>query len=238
MEGWRAKIGILVPAVNAVMEPDFNRLAQNGIAVLASRVGRQSPNVTVESQIEMLDHLDSAATLLAAAGIDLMVFGCTSSSFVQGVGGDKEIAERILRVTGVPAITTSTAVVEALRKLGVKRVSIFTPYLDEVNEREAEFFRGNGFEVLGVKGMQFQASAQNRSFPTEQIYREAKKADWPDSDALFISCTNFRALGAIEILERDLCKPVVSSNQASFWYALQVLNVHEPREGYGRLLKG
>ncbi|MHB1162332.1 MAG: maleate cis-trans isomerase family protein [Chloroflexota bacterium] len=237
MEGWRAKVGILIPAANAVMEPDFNRLAQNGIAIYASRVGRQSPNVTVESQIEMLDHLDSAATLLAAAGMDLMVFGCTSASFVRGVGGDAEIAERIERLTGVPAITTSTAVMEALRQLRVKTISIFSPYLDEVNEREAEFFRGNGFEVLGIKGMQFQASAQNRSFPTEQIYREARKADSPDSEALFISCTNFRALGAIELLERDLGKPVVTSNQASFWYALKALKLREPREGYGQLLR-
>lgn len=237
MEGWRAKIGILVPAVNAVMEPDFSRLARNGIAVFASRIGRQSPNVSVESQIEMLDHLDSAATLVAAAGVDLIVFGCTSSSFVRGVGGDTEIAERIKKLTGVDAITTSTAVAEALRHLGIQRVSIFTPYVDEVNEREAEFFKGNSFQVLNVKGMQFHASARNRSFPTEQLYREARAADHPESEGLFISCTNFRALGAIELLERDLGKPVVTSNQASFWYALRVLRLSEPIEGYGRLLR-
>lgn len=237
MEGWRAKIGILVPAVNAVMEPDFNRLARNGISVFASRIGRRSPDVSVESQIEMLDHLDSAAELLAAAGVDLMVFGCTSSSFVRGPGGDLEIAERVRRLTGVEAITTSTGVVEALRHLGISRVSVFTPYVDEVNEKERQFLAGNGLEVVSIKGMQFRTSAQNRAFPMEEIYREARRADSPKSEGLFISCTNFRALGAIDLLERDLGKPVVTSNQASFWYALQKLRVREPIDGYGQLLR-
>lgn len=59
--------------------------------------------------------------------------------------------------------------------------------------------------------------------------------DHPDATAIFISCTNFRSVGAIEALEDRLGKPVISAVQASFWHSLDVLDVNGAKPGYGRL---
>jgi len=54
---------------------------------------------------------------------------------------------------------------------------------------------------------------------------------------LFISCTNFRAIEVIGLLERETEKPVVTSNQAGLWCALRSLGITDPLAGYGRLLE-
>jgi maleate cis-trans isomerase len=72
--------------------------------------------------------------------------------------------------------------------------------------------------------------------PLEDVYRLARGADRPEADALYLSCTNFRTIGVLAALERDLGKPVVSAIQASFWHCLRLAGVGESVEGYGRLL--
>jgi maleate isomerase len=63
-----------------------------------------------------------------------------------------------------------------------------------------------------------------------------RAADHPAADAIFISCTNFRTIGVLAALERDLGKPVVSAIQASFWHCLRLAGVEDAIDGYGRLL--
>jgi maleate cis-trans isomerase len=40
----------------------------------------------------------------------------------------------------------------------------------------------------------------------------------------------------IEMLEHDLKKPVISSNQATMWQLLRMVQINEPIHGFGRLL--
>jgi maleate isomerase len=69
----------------------------------------------------------------------------------------------------------------------------------------------------------------------ERVYREARKLDHADADAVFISCTNYRTFEIIERLERDLDLPVVTSNQATLWNTLRRLSVEPPERAPGRL---
>ena len=69
-----------------------------------------------------------------------------------------------------------------------------------------------------------------------EVYKFAKKVFTPDSDGLFVSCTDFRAVEIVEKLEHDLGKPVVTANQATMWDVLRKLNIREPRAGFGKLM--
>ena len=55
------------------------------------------------------------------------------------------------------------------------------------------------------------------------------------ADTVFISCTGLRTIGAIEALEADLGRPVVSAIQATFWDALCIAKVHDVQPGFGSL---
>ena len=64
----------------------------------------------------------------------------------------------------------------------------------------------------------------------------AVAADHPEADGLFVSCTDFRAAQVIDEIEAKIGKPVVTSNQASFWQSVRKAGYEKPLSGFGRLL--
>ena len=51
MYGWRGRIGLMVPTGNSVMEPEFQRMAPDGVTTHANRV--ELKDVTTASLLEM-----------------------------------------------------------------------------------------------------------------------------------------------------------------------------------------
>jgi maleate isomerase len=138
--------------------------------------------------------------------------------------------------SGIPATTTSTALVKGLKALGVFRVSFATPYIDEVTQRGTEFLKSHGFDVVAQKGLGLRTDHEIGEVTLDTVYRLVKEVDRPEAQAVVISCTNLRTVGRIETMEHDLRKPVVSAIQASFWDCLRIAGVHETVAGFGRLL--
>lgn len=235
-ETFDARIGLLIPPPNIMMELEFNRWLPPNVAVNATRMYRSTSDVTVESLLEMARHANDAARLVAMTLPDVIMFGCTSGSLILGVGWDKEVASGIESTTGIRALTTSTAVIEALRTVEARRVAIATPYIDEVNERERRFLEGHGFEVPSVSGMQILKSERIARVRPSEVLEFALAADHPEADALFISCTNLRTMEIVEPLESRLGKPVITSNQASLWQCLEAVGAPSAVAGAGRLL--
>jgi maleate isomerase len=227
------KVGLILPSVNCIIEPEFYAVAPPGISFHSTRV--LLTETTPEALMRMEEDLDQAARLLETINPRAVVYACTSGSFVKGLGWDRSIIEKIESIVGCPAMTTSTAMAEALRVMDIRRVGLVTPYLDSVNEREVDFLKKSGFEVVNWKGLGLSGRAI-REQPPERVYQLAKDVDTPRADGLFISCTDFRAMEVIEILEKDLGKPVLSSNQVTLWALLKILNHPGRVKGYGRLL--
>ena len=148
MYGWRARIGLLVPSSNTTMEPEFWSIVPEGVSIHTGRIplGR----VSVEELIRMEEYTIGEARKLASAGVDIIVYGCTTGSLIKGPGYDRLISERIREETGITSITTATAVVEALKALKAARIAVATPYISEVNRREEEFLRHHGFDIVDL----------------------------------------------------------------------------------------
>lgn len=234
MYGWRARLGIMVPSVNTVMEPELGRLAPEGVSVHAARLKAEGV-FGPESLIAMAAYTEKAAEELGPA-VNAIAYGCTSGSFVKGPGWDEELVARIERVAQKPATTTSTAVVRALRALGLRAIAVATPYTREVNDRLADFLGRQGFEVLAVKGLEVTVRGGQGIYPPSTAYRLAREVDDPRAEGILISCTNFRTIEIIERLEADLGKPVVTSNQATFWDLLGLCRISDRIPGHGQLL--
>ena len=233
----RYRLGLLIPPVNVTMEPECWRWAPAGVTVHAHRLYRSRAVLTVEELALMAERVEESARLVAFARPHLIVYGCTSGSLLD-LDYDQRLVGRIEGATGVPAIATAGAVVEALRALGVRRVAVATPYPDDINEREVAFLEAHGFEVTSLEALRLRDSHAIPEVPPERVEALGRAADRPEAEALFISCTNFPTAEVLEPLEQALGKPVVSSNSASFWLALRRLGVEAPVEGAGRLLRG
>ncbi len=235
MYGWRAKIGIIIPSLNNTMEPELNKMAPRGVAVYCTRLLLEKG---LPENLEKLAHdTEKAADLLKTADVTGILYGCTSGSLIKGVGWDQEIIGRIESRTGIPATTTSTAVIEAFRELKVKSVAVATPYVDEVNRIEKDFFEGHGVKVIHIQGLGYTTGQELHKESPESAYLFAKKVDRKEADCLFISCTDFAAIDVLNTLEQDLGKPVMSSNTASLWGMLKKLGIKERIDGFGEILR-
>jgi maleate isomerase len=125
----------------------------------------------------------------------------------------------------------------------VKRIAVATPYTSEINRNEKESLELRGYPVTDIRG--YHETLPSQELKNDMIgrlqpdvaYGMGLKVNGKDNQVIFISCTNFRAIEIIESLERKTGKPVISSNQATLWYALRKLGIKDSIEGYGRLLR-
>jgi maleate isomerase len=230
---WRARIGILYPG-DGLLDDEFWRLAPAGVGVFVTRTMVPRAEVSAKVVEELASDPDIEQSALRYA-IDLssIAFACTSVSFFRGAGGDQEIIERIEKAAGVPATTTSTAAVKALQALGTARVAVATPYVDEINDRLADFLAGHGFLVVAMKGLQL--GRDIGLVPAGDVYQFVKGMQRPEADAIFISCTNFATVEILDALEQDLGLPVISANQVTMWEALNLAGVKPFKPGCGSL---
>jgi arylmalonate decarboxylase len=132
-------------------------------------------------------------------------------------------------------------VIAALRTLGVKRIAMGTPYVDFVNQGELKFLAEEGFEVVAWHGMGLgETQAERRGInrvPPQSVFRLARLIDRPEAEAIFLSCTALPTIEMIATLEEELGKPVVTSNQATFWNVLRTLKLNARIQGFGQLLE-
>ncbi|ADE56640.1 MULTISPECIES: maleate cis-trans isomerase family protein [Aminobacterium] len=237
MFGWRARLGLLVPCINTVLEPEFRHILPIGIDFFTTRMLMKG-----SSKLEKLSSMESSLDLCLESLIDItdiFLYACTSGSFIKGLTWDNELQHRIYMKTKKKAVTAMQSLVYALHVFSAKNIVVATPYIPEVNEKQRSFFQECGFNVLKIEGMNIIEHGGSGYIESESIYDFAKQVLTGTSpDVLVLSCTNFRTLNIIEKLETDLNIPVISSNQALLWNALRSLNITEMILGHGSLLKG
>ena len=233
MYGWRGRLGLIVPSSNTTMEMELHDYLPEGVSLHTTRIPLK--NVTEEELVKMNTLAVEGAKLLRDAGVELILYGCTSGSLIGGKDYEKKLEMEIEEEVTVPVISTSTAVIEALKMLDAREIIVITPYTDEINVREKEFLEANDFTVLDIRGLGIEDNQDIGKLEPYSAYRLAKASFMDEAEAIFISCTNWRTFEIIEALENDLGVPVVTSNQASLWLALREMDVMERIPGLGRL---
>ncbi|ARP81900.1 Asp/Glu racemase [Bordetella genomosp. 8] len=234
-----ARIGLIYIASSVVMEEEMWAMSAPGVSTHTARV--KLPKVTVQGIEEMMNapELELAARMAAAPPIDVLLFGGTSASFLHGTAYDRALTEKMRQWAPQPKITTaSTATLAALQKVKAGKVALATPYVSEIHERAIRFLEENGHQVVKSNHLGISSDHALAEVSLEQVYDHVLSVDHPDATAIFVSCTNFRTVGAIEALEQRLGKPVVSAIQASFWHCLELTGVAGAKPGYGSLFEG
>ena len=236
MYGWRGRIGLLVPSINTTMETEFWRIAPPGVSVHSARIagGRHG---TPEELRSMENASKAAARDVAMVEPDVVVYGCTSGSFFEGPEWNRKICEQLTEITGAPTVTTAGAMAACLMAGGHKNVAVVTPYVELTNERLKDFLRAHGIKVTHLGTFDMLDMFDHAKIQPEEIYRKVKEADSADTEALFVACTQLRAMEVLDMLERDLGKPVYSAIQATAWEAYAAMGVDPKISDCGSLLR-
>lgn len=234
---WRARIGVLSAACCPNQTCEWAGLLPDGVTFHEAIMGLVENNP--EQLLELKQKAVTEAKKLADGLMDIILFACTSGSFIGGTGYDQSIIKELETATGIPSTTTSTCVLTAFADLGVKKIALIGPYIDEVLDTEVQFFQEHGIDTLYVKGLGYRG---NKDFTRlhEQphlFYSLAKEAyqSAPDIDCIFITCMASPSRKMIDILEQETGKLVMSSQSASLYGVLKQLGIREPIEEFGRL---
>jgi maleate isomerase len=230
--GWK-RIALLVPSSNSVMEVDFYRGVPEGVTVHTGRMFME--DTTPEGESRMLDEFTMpAAEAVATARPHVLVFGCTSAGALRGNEYDAVLCEKLGAATGVPVVSTIASVREAISRRGAERVGVITPYVDSLNQKIKASLESDGVEVVGIEGMGITDNFTIAEVTPTEITDFAERSFGGRSiDLLFASCTNLRALDAIDLIEDQLGVPAISSNLAALEGTLKALGF-EPDIGSRR----
>ena len=231
----RAKIGYVLLATEQTVQDDVIKLQPPGVGIHFTRaaIADSITNESLSAQAELL--ADCAASLLPDGSLDVICYACTSGSLV--IGEERVFAELNRGAADAKATSLISGVIRALKTLQAQRIVIATPYLDEVNRREADYLEQAGFEVLSICGLNLEKDSDMVRVAPDYITEFALAQDHPDADAIFVSCGALRTLDVVAEIEARAGKPVVCSNQAMIWDCLRLAGIDDRFEGYGRLLE-
>lgn len=228
-------VGIVAP-FDLALDRELYRWAPAEVSLYVTRTHL----LELPVDLAMVEAVSDEAALRQATR-DLMAvetlavaYACTSGSFARGVAGELSL-RAAMRSVGAPyGVTAAGAMVEALRFLGVRRLSIATPYVPEITDRLRDFLAEAGFSVAGSAGLGLTGGIWKVRYT--QVADLVLAADRPDAEAVFVSCTNLPSYDAIAPLEAWLGKPVLSANQVMMWALLRAIGSRAV--GPGRLLAG
>jgi maleate isomerase len=231
--GTRAKLGFMIPSLNVAVEGQLPAMCPPGVSLHITRLKLNSSKK--EDMERMADNLEDAADMLADAGVDVITFHCTGVTTL-APDMDERLINRIVKATGRKATATGRALGEALKLWNAKKIVLLTPYPQFVNDNEIAFLNAKGVEVIKDVALDIRDAAGMFDVTPEDWIRLGIENRNDQADAYFISCAAVRSAEAIDRLEAELGKPVITSNQVSFWHALRLAGIKDSVQGFGRLL--
>jgi len=228
------RVGLIALGSDFRIEKDFNNVIYGrDIDLYVNRIHCYNP-LTNETLAKMADDItDVVSDILPDQKIDCVAYGCTSGTVAAGYDLIKtkvNLAKPEAKVT-----TPITAAVKALEALGIKKVSIFTPYTKTINDLVVGYFEKENIIINSLTYFDIDSDLDIGKVDEDYLFEVLSKIDLSESDALFVSCTALPVLSIIDKLEKRLNKVVLSSNQTLIWDSLNSIGYKNNIEGFGKL---
>ncbi|MGE5854821.1 MAG: hypothetical protein ACM35E_16970 [Deltaproteobacteria bacterium] len=236
MYGWRARIGHVAPSRGDTLVYEFYKIFSEGFMILnTTGTVRQLVDGDFEKQ---LARIEEAVQDLVENHCDSIIFSGSPLFTRLPFGSDRQLGKKLSDKFGVPVAAGLTAEVEALKAMKCQKLVVGTPYPEELNDRLKRHLEASGFEVLQIAGYGVRKNADLTDLPVHASYKIAKRlyAKARDADGVFIACPRWPTLPDVELLEKEIKKPVVTSSLACIWYAMKLIDVRENVRGYGQLM--
>lgn len=243
------RIGQIVPSSNTTMETEIPAVLRAREGVMPERFSfhgsrMRMQKVTKEELAAMDRDSDRCALELADARVDVLGYACLVAIMSMGRGYHRVSEERLYARTveaggPAPVVTSAGALVDGLKALGAKRVSLLAPYMKPLTAMVIDYIENEGIEVVDSISLEIadnlEVGRQDPMAPAE-ITKKLKTAG---VDAIVASaCVQMPSLGSVQPIEDRTGLPVVSSSVATTYMMLKKLGLATQAPGFGSLLSG
>ena len=228
------RIGLITLASDFRIEKDFNDVIYGKkIDLYCNRIKSYNP-LTNETLKKMADDIPEVTeNILPDEKLDCVAYGCTSGTIAAGYSS---IFEKVNSVKPNTKVTTPiTSAINAIKTLGIKKLSVFTPYTNEINQSVLNYFKKEAIDILELSYFDIASDIDIGKVDPDYLFDALAKIDLSNSDALFVSCTALPILSIIKDLENKIGKIILSSNQTLIWDTLKQINFKDKVLGYGEL---
>ena len=236
IEKHNPRVGLITLASDFRIEKDFNNVIYGkDIDLYCNRIQSYNP-LTNETLKKMANDIPNVTKdILPDQKLDCVAYGCTSGTIAAGY---KSIFEKVNSVKPNTKVTTPiTSAVNAIKILKIKKLSVFTPYTEEINQSVINYFKKENIEINELSYFDIPSDIDIGKLDPQYVFETLTKIDLSKSDALFVSCTALPVLSVISDLEKKMSKVVLSSNQTLIWDTLKEINYKNEVSGYGELFK-
>ena len=228
------RIGLITLASDLRIEKDFNNIIfDKNIDLYCNRIKSYNP-LTNETLKKMADDIPKVTeNILPDQKLDCVAYACTSGTIAAGYSS---IFQKVnLAKPNTKVTTPITSAINALKSLKIKKLTIFTPYTDEINQSVINYFEKEKIELSELSYFDLASDLDIGRVDPDYLFDVLTKIDLSNSDALFVSCTSLPVLSIIKELEKKINKVVLSSNQTLIWDTLKEINYNNKVEGFGEL---
>lgn len=233
-------IGVVVP-FDFELDWEYWRYLPESVSLYFTRTPylRKPVGVSLAKEVGKPTVVAKATRALTSLNPAVTLYACSSGSFIRGAAGERHLRHVMIDAGAKIAVTTSGAMVEALRGAGAQRIALATPYTRTLTLALVDFLEEAGFDVVSAHYLGMSAGIVSVSKRT--IANLVRDASRPEADAIFVSCTALGTYGILASLEQEVRHPVFTSNQVSLWAALKeanALNIKRSQDGRPWVLGG
>ncbi len=229
--GPRGVFALFIPLQNANMQPEYEMLRPEGIS-----------NQIYRFTLEVPDKVPEAVLRAIKGGL-----GCWPDRVIVGNNVEMRIwtpeqhadyrAKLQAAIGDVPLVTATDACVAALKTMGAKRIAALSPMSDVYSKSVQDYYQAMGFDVPYHAGLQVKKPEDIIKVSLDDALDGFRKLDHDDVDTFLHVGAALGIVDMVEDLEKELGRPIVSTNIATYWYALRQHGILDPLEGFGELAR-
>lgn len=239
--GWRQKFAVLVPSTNTSVQPEFDDMRPVGVTNHISRIRIPNIPLLTDEDFQKLIELiaaaqDEAVDAVMSCEPTRLVLGISAETFWDGLAASRKLKAQLAERTQLPISMGSEACDAAFGALGMKTISVITPYQPVGDRNVVRFFEEAGFNVKRIKGLKCESPVHIAHVSEHTLRAALHEVDGDDIDGIVQVGTNLAMARLAGQAEVWLDKPVVAINTAIYWHALRQSGIADKVAGFGSLL--
>ena len=242
------RIGQIVPSSNTTMETEIPAMLRAREALRpeerftfhSSRM--RMHKVTKEELAAMNKEGLRCAAELADARVDVMSTACLVAIMAMGLGYHRQTEQELTEVARAnqclaPVMTSAGALIDGLKTLGARRVSIMAPYMRPLTDLVVQYIENEGIEVIDAICFEISDNLEVGRRDPMQLLDDVKRLDTQGADVIVASaCVQMPSLPAIQRIQDATGIPTVSSAVCTVRRMLEHLQLDPMVPGAGALL--